>query len=241
MATGLCAILAFHWMALVAGGDANFLNPDIAMGKRFFVAAKQFDGTQRCYFIKVGSRIEQGAVMHAKGANAECKASYKKEIALGSYDGTIDRDTKYKQIYKKGDSTYCGSRKDADQRGLVRGKEKRVGRKIKRRTILTMIKKEDQAGITAVVREPHKCVYEVVLYGPEILLLGGGGSSGGRIGGSGRRSGLSTDERSQKKNKNKNKKTRRRRRRRGGGGGGKHKKSQKSGSSRKRKRHHEGL
>jgi hypothetical protein len=215
-------LLAFLWMVLVVGGHANFLNPDIAMGKRFFVAAKQFDGTQRCYFIKVGSRIEQGAVMHAKGANAECKASYKKEIALGSYDGTIDRDTKYKQLYKKGDSTYCGSRQDADQRGLVRGKEKRVGRKIKRRTILTMIKKEDQTGITAVVREPHKCVYEVVLYGPEILLLGGGGGSGGRIGGSGRRNGLSTDERSKRKKKNKNRKAgrrrrRRRRKRRGGG------------------------
>ena len=93
---------------------AHFLNPDIAMGKTFHVAAKQLDGAQRCYFIRVGSRIEQGSVMHAKGTNGECKASYKKELALGNYDGTIDGDTQLRQEYRKGDSEFGGSRKDAD-------------------------------------------------------------------------------------------------------------------------------
>jgi hypothetical protein len=189
--------------------NAHFLNPDIAMGKHFFMAAKQFDGTQRCYFIGVGSRIEQGSVMHAKGTNAECKASYKKEISLGNYDGTIDRDSeddqRSLQEYKNGDSEFCGSRKDADQRAVVLGKEKRIGRKLKRRTSLTMIKKEDQAGITAFVREPRKCVYEVVLYGPEILLLGGGGSSGGRVAGSGRTLSKKKPRRGQGKSKSKGK------------------------------------
>jgi hypothetical protein len=50
----------------------------------------------------------------SKGANAECKASYKKELALGNYDGTIDGDTQLRQEYRKGDSEFCGSRKDAD-------------------------------------------------------------------------------------------------------------------------------
>jgi hypothetical protein len=177
---------------------AHFLNPDIAMGKTFHVAAKQLDGTQRCYFIRVGSRIEQGSVMHAKGTNGECKASYKKELALGNYDGTIDGDTQVRQEYRKGDSEFCGSRKDADQRGVALGKEKRIGRNIKRRSSLTMVKKEDQTRITAFVREPRKCVYEVVLYGPEVLLLGGGGSSGGRIGGSGRRSGSTLSKKKKK-------------------------------------------
>ena len=86
--------------------SAHFLNPDIAVGKTFHVAALQFDGTQRCYFIKVGSRIEQGSVMHAKGTNAECKATYRKEIALGSYDGTKDRGRQIRQEYRGGDSKY---------------------------------------------------------------------------------------------------------------------------------------
>jgi hypothetical protein len=174
--------------------EEDFLNPDIAMGKKFHVAAKQLDGAQRCYFIRVGSRIEQGSVMNAKGTNAECKASYKKEIALGNYDGTIDGDTQVRQEYREGDSDFCGSRKDADQRGVALGKEKRIDKDIKRRTSLTMIKKEDQTSITAFVREPRKCVYEVVLYGPEILLLGEGGSSAGRIGGRGKEEAENVEE-----------------------------------------------
>eukprot|EP00937_MAST-01D_sp_MAST-1D-sp2_P001363 g1363.t1 len=78
--------------------------------------------------------------------------------------------------------------------------QQRIGRNIKRRTSLTMVKKEDQMGITAFVREPRKCVYEVVLYGPEILLLGPGGGSGARIG-RGRRSGRTLSTHKSKKNK----------------------------------------
>ena len=230
---------------LFAASASQSLNPDIAMGKKFYVAAKQFDGTQRCYFIQVGSRIEQGAVMHAKGTHAECKTAYKMEIALGSYDSTTDSSI---QKYRKGDSKFCGSRQDADQRGLVQGKEKRVGRKIKRRSSLTMIKKENQVGITAFVREPRRCEYEVVLHGPEILLLGGGANGSSRKKNSGKRK-RNTKERRldqdaaammrRRRSKSRRRRSRSRRRRLLGREG---EKSSNFGSTSKRKRkHHEDL
>lgn len=163
------------------GGSESYLNPDVAMGRQFHVNAQQWDGTMRCFFINVGSHVEQGPA--SKRDNEDCKASYAKEISLGRYDQTVIPESNsrsdsiiFRQEYTKGDSTYCGADvKRKDRKGIVNADPKQnrpTAHNIKRKTTLTMLKVEDQVGITAHVREPRRCVYEVTLRGPEILLLG---------------------------------------------------------------------
>ena len=192
----------------------EYLNPDIAMGTQFHVAAKQHDGTKRCYFIEVGNRIEQGPTN--KKSNNGCARSYKKEIDLGRYDGTLTPQwapgDAFMQQYVKGDSVHCGTEHVGKQerRGLVDPSSRlkgRVRQKVRRRTSLVMLRNEDQAGITASVREPRVCHYEVVLVGPQRLLLGGG-STGGTLretrGGAGNARSVRKDKKSRKTRKNQN-------------------------------------
>lgn len=137
---------------LPAGGSETFINPDAAMGRTFHVNAKQIDGVQRCYFIVVGKRVEQGPI-HLRN-NQECAARYERKIKLGGYTRTTGGPTP-RQEYAQGDSHQCG-------------------RGVKRSTTLTMaLRQQDE--ITAHVHEPRRCVYEVTLYGSVFQLAGGEG------------------------------------------------------------------
>lgn len=156
--------------------EKEYLNPDIAIGKQFHVAAKQWDGATRCYFIDVGSSIEQGATNIR--SNEQCAHSYQKEIGLGRYDGTLTPDSSptrvFMQKYVNGDSVYCGTEVGGQHRkGLVDPSNGPKARQVRRQTTLVMLKNEGQVGITARVREPRRCKYEVTLEGPQLLLLGG--------------------------------------------------------------------
>ena len=69
-------------------------------------------GVQRCYFIDVGSRIEQGPI-NVK-TNKACERKYRTEINLGKYDKTIDPESEenplktktWLHLYTKGDSKH---------------------------------------------------------------------------------------------------------------------------------------
>lgn len=156
--------------------NEEYLNPDIAIGNQFHVAAKQWDGTRRCFFIDVGNRIEQGPTNMR--SNEQCAQAYRKEIALGRYNGTLPPDSSPKreflQQYVKGDSAHCGEVVLRQQRkGVVLPGNAPRPKQVQRQTVLMMIKNEGEVGITARVREPRRCEYEVVLEGPQQLLLGG--------------------------------------------------------------------
>lgn len=170
--TGLCRVARIG-----STRSAEYLNPDIAVGSRFYVAAKQWDGTLRCYFIEVGNRIEQGPINIR--SNKHCERSYRKEIALGRYNGTLPPESSpvgaFLQQYAKGDSVHCGTVNVGrqDRKGLVDPSSGPKAKQVRRQTTLVMLKNEGHVAITASVREPRKCRYEVVLEGPELLLLGG--------------------------------------------------------------------
>jgi len=157
--------------------NKDYVNPDIAMGNQFYVAAKQWDGHRRCYFIDVGNRIEQGP--KNLRSNEQCAHAYRKEIGLGRYNGTLPPDSSpvraFMQTYSKGDSVHCGTVTvgKRERKGLVDPSNGPKAQALRRSTTLVMLKNEGQFDITARVREPRKCRYEVVLEGPEGLLLGG--------------------------------------------------------------------
>lgn len=170
-----------------SGRFESHLNPDIAMGRQFHVNAKQWDGTMRCFFIIVGSHVEQGPANRRD--NKDCKGSYRKEIFLGRYERTMIPESNsggdspaFRQEYSHGDSIFCDANvKRKDRKGIVNADPEHsrpTAHNVRRKTTLIMLKVEDQVGITAEVREPRKCVYEVTLRGPEILLLGDPSATG---------------------------------------------------------------